>query len=97
MIQITQLCHLINEFPNSMNLTIFSPFQVLIIQINLIIQLGFFPKIYQSIPNILKYQYLEQNLYNGVGNPYLRENNPNGEDRDESPNTNVLQIAKCSD
>ena len=62
MIQIIQLLHLNNEFPNSMNLTIFSQFHELIIQINLIIQLGFFPKIYQSIPNISKYQNLEQNL-----------------------------------
>ena len=46
---------------------------------------------------MLKYQNLEQNLYNGVGNPYLKENNPNGEDRDECPNSNVLQITKYSD
>ena len=61
MIQIIQLRHLINEFPNSMSLTIFSQFHELIIQINLLIQLGFSQN-HQSIPNISKYQNLEQNL-----------------------------------
>ena len=62
MIQIIQLRHLIYEFHNSMILTIFSQFNDLIILINLIVQLGFFPKINQSIPNISKYQNLGQNL-----------------------------------
>ena len=78
-----------------MSLTIFSQFHELFIQINLLIQLGFYPKL-PKYPQPIKIPKLRTKLIEWSRKSLPRRNSPKREDGDDDANSKVLQTTNNS-